>query len=103
MNALGARLDRALVGIPHFFFHPTVWLADACQLQDLFVDPAARSRGVARGSIDAVAVTARERGACRVYWHTHACNATARALYDKLARHIGTVRHDRALDPAPVS
>ena len=75
-------------------------LADACHLQDLFVDPAARNRGVARALIEAVAATARERGAFRLYWHTHTGNATARALYDKVARHIGMIRYDRALDAA---
>ncbi len=75
VRALGARIDGTLVGIAHYFFHQNVWLADACHLQDLFVDPALRGRGVARALIEGVAAVAREHGAARLYWHTRADNA----------------------------
>jgi ribosomal protein S18 acetylase RimI-like enzyme len=97
VHVLGARLDGTLVGIAHYFFHPTVWMADSCHLQDLFVDAATRGRGVARALIEGVAAAARERGAARLYWHTRASNATARALYDKVARHDGFIRYDHPL------
>ncbi|WP_158587862.1 hypothetical protein [Actinomadura logoneensis] len=38
-----------------------------------------------------------ERDAPRLYWTTQEHNATARALYDKVARFNGFLRHDRAL------
>jgi ribosomal protein S18 acetylase RimI-like enzyme len=100
VHGLGARLDDTLVGIAHYFFHPGVWTADACHLQDLFVDPALRGRGIARALIEGVAAAARARGAARVYWHTRASNATARALYDKVARHDGFIRYDVPLGAA---
>ena len=90
---LGARLDGQLVGIAHYPFHPAVWSGEACYLQDLFTDEAARGRGAARALIEGVAAAARARGADRFYWHTQEGNTRARVLYDKVARFTGFIRY----------
>jgi GNAT superfamily N-acetyltransferase len=102
IRGLGARQGGAtspLVGIAHYLFHDHAWTPkEVCYLQDLFVDPAARRGGVGRRLIEAVAAAARERGCYRLYWTTKEDNATARSLYDRLARFNGFIRYDYALD-----
>lgn len=93
----GARLDGQLVGIAHYLFHTGVWATRYCYLQDLFVDPALRGRGVARALIQAVAAEARGTGAQRYYWLTQDDNHTARTLYDKVARFQGFIRYEYPL------
>jgi GNAT superfamily N-acetyltransferase len=62
-------------------------------LQDLFVAEVARGQGLGRALIEAVYREARAAGASRVYWLTHETNATARALYDKLADRPGFIQY----------
>ena len=97
VRGLGAFVDDQLVGIAHYLFHSSVWARSNCYLQDLFTLPSARGRGVARALIEAVAERARGEGAARYYWLTQAHNATARALYDKVASHAGFIRYDYPL------
>ncbi|MFI1509041.1 GNAT family N-acetyltransferase [Streptomyces sp. NPDC020597] len=52
---------------------------------------------MARALIERVAGAARERGADRLYWTTQEGNATARALYDKVAEFRGFIRYDHPL------
>jgi GNAT superfamily N-acetyltransferase len=97
IHGFAARVDGQLLGITHYLFQPSIWTADVCYLQDLFVDEAARGHGLARALIEQVAQVAMARGAPRLYWLTHSTNARARRLYDSVARHHGFIRYDYAL------
>lgn len=94
MFVLGAFRDGVLVGMVHFLFHRSTWTrGDYCYLQDLFTAPGARESGVGRSLIEAVCSRARAEGASRVYWLTREDNATAIALYEKVALRTGFIQY----------
>ena len=97
----GARLGDAaapLVGITHYLFHDHAWSPkQVCYLQDLFVDASARGTGCGRALIEAIGKVAAERDCLRLYWTTKEDNATARLLYDLLAKFNGFIRYDYTL------
>jgi GNAT superfamily N-acetyltransferase len=94
VHALIAERDGKMVGIVHYIFHRSTWTEGPyCYLQDLFTAEHARGGGVGRKLIEAVYDRAREQGASRVYWLTQEGNATARALYDKLAERSGFIQY----------
>ena len=90
-----ALLDGKAVGLTHYLYHRSCWsLVDNCYLQDLFANPDARGRGVGAALIDAVRREAGKIGVRNVYWMTHETNATARKLYDRVARWTGFIEYD---------
>ena len=95
MHALAARENGTILGITHYLFHESGWtLTPVCYLQDLFTAAQARNRGVGRTLIEAVAADATRRGSTRLYWLTQDHNQTARALYERIARHSGFIRYE---------
>ena len=98
VNALVAEESGQLVGLAHYLFHrSTTRLRDVCYLQDLFTAESARGRGVGRRLIEAVYEAARNTGSSRVYWHTQLTNQAGRALYEKVAKHLGFVVYSHEL------
>jgi GNAT superfamily N-acetyltransferase len=94
MHALVAEREGEIVGIVHYIFHRSTWTKGPyCYLQDLFTREDARGGGVGRKLIEAVYERAKTEGASRVYWLTQESNATARALYDKLADRPGFIQY----------
>ena len=87
-----------LVGLSHYVFHrSTTRLHDICYLQDLFTAEHARGRGIGRRLIEAVYAAAHSGGSSRVYWQTQTTNQAGRALYDKVAQHLGFIVYSHEL------
>jgi GNAT superfamily N-acetyltransferase len=98
VHALVAESADGLLGIAHFLYHrSTTRLHPVCYLQDLFTTPAARGRGVGRALIEGVYEAARDAGSSRVYWQTQASNLPGRALYDRIASHLGFIVYSKEL------
>lgn len=86
INGLVAEVDGNVVGFAHYIFRPSTWdKNDFCYLEDLFVDPVIRRKGVGRALIKELESIALSKGSKRLYWTTAPDNETARRLYDKVA------------------
>jgi GNAT superfamily N-acetyltransferase len=96
VHGLVAESNGALLGLTHYLFHrSTIAIEPVCYLQDLFTAEASRRKGVGRALIEEVYRQAKLSGCGRVYWHTQETNRTARALYDKVAEHLGFIRYHK--------
>lgn len=83
-------------GLAHILVHRSTWSTTwYCYLEDLYVDAARRKTGAGRALIEAVYREADARGCTRTYWMTQEGNATARALYDRVAARAPFVQYRR--------
>jgi GNAT superfamily N-acetyltransferase len=92
-----------IFGLANYVLHEFTWSdRPTCLLEDLFVSPAARGRGVGARLIEHLVERGRAEGWARVYWHTQEGNAVARRLYDRFCPADGFVRYTIPL-PGPRS
>lgn len=89
---LAAREETgAILGYACLYWHfSSLQALETVLMNDLFVVPEARGRGVGRALIEATAEVARERGAAWVEWSTAPDNLTAQRLYDSLTAEKST-------------
>lgn len=94
-GAIARADDGTAVGLVQWLLHPSTWSTRPyCYLEDLYVDPDRRGGGVGRALIAHVREQASAAGAEKVYWLTQETNATARALYDRVADLTGFVHYE---------
>jgi GNAT superfamily N-acetyltransferase len=85
MYGFVAENESGVIGFTHCLFRPSTWTeTDYCYLEDLFVDPSIRGKGVGRALMNRVVELAKEKNSKRVYWTTQEFNKTARVLYDSI-------------------
>jgi GNAT superfamily N-acetyltransferase len=73
--------------VGYALFYPsydTEHAARGLYLQDLFVVPGARARGVGRALMAAVARACQADGGCYLFWNAHEANHAARAFYRRI-------------------
>ena len=91
--------DGSLVGFAHYRrLADTFTAATSWNLDDLYVDPAARGEGVATALIEAVADAGSAGGGGTLRWITAAGNETAQRVYDRVATRATWVTYERKLD-----
>ena len=91
--------DGLIVGFTTYSLQNSTWSENGhCYLEDLFVDPAVRGKGVGRALIEYVKSYAIENNCSRLYWNTDEDNATARKLYDTYALESGKRQYRIALN-----
>ncbi|WP_308563034.1 GNAT family N-acetyltransferase [uncultured Klebsiella sp.] len=88
-----AVVDNRVVGVAVCVLHEGTWVTTPiCYLEDLFVDPQVRGRGIARTLMQALHKEGKEKGWSRLYWHTRTDNP-ARHLYDEFTPADDYVRY----------
>jgi GNAT superfamily N-acetyltransferase len=74
-----------ILGYACLYWHfSSLQAVETVLMNDLYVAPEARGRGIGRALIEASAAVARERGAAWLEWATAPDNHTAQRLYDSL-------------------
>lgn len=90
--------DGAPVGFAIHHQHCSTWVpGDDLYLEDLFVAPTARGKGIGRALIEDLIDIGRRKGCFRLYWNTNHDNAAARKLYDQFCSDDGHIRYRMTL------
>ncbi|HRQ61845.1 MAG TPA: GNAT family N-acetyltransferase [Alphaproteobacteria bacterium] len=83
-----------VIGMLHFILHPTTGnLKDVCYMQDLFVMPAHRGKGIAKALLRELEKMGIAQGWARIYWLADNTNAEAQALYRNLGVRLNFSLH----------
>jgi GNAT superfamily N-acetyltransferase len=100
VRGLLAEHGNEIVGLAHYrrFYRPSSGTV-GIYLDDLFTDPTERRTGAARALLTSLGARAAAEGCSVVRWITASDNATARRLYDKVAKATPWITYDLSPEP----
>lgn len=82
---LGCFEHTEMQGFVHYVLHPTTGaLNPVCYMQDLFIHPDHRRKGLAREILKTLAITGQQNRWERIYWIASQDNAAAQKLYKNI-------------------
>ncbi len=94
VRGLVAEDNGTIAGLVHFILHPvTGHIKPVCYMQDVFVDPAHRQKGIGRALVTALARIGATEGWARMYWLAEAQNKEAQSLYKNLGLKLDFTLH----------
>ncbi len=94
VRGLVAEDDGALCGLVHFILHPvTGHIKPVCYMQDVFVSPTHRRKGIGRQLVTTLATLGKAEGWARLYWLAEAQNKEAQTLYRNLGLKLDFTLH----------
>ncbi len=83
VNGLCAEKNGEMLGIVHYILHPTTGqINPVCYMQDVYVDPAHRRKGIGKRLVEEVTKIATKEKWARMYWLTSSGNTEAKAMYE---------------------
>jgi len=89
-----AEVDGQVYGFANCVVHENTWETQAvCYLEDLYVRPEARGKGIGGALLEWLRNAMRAEGWARLYWVTRSDNAQARRLYDRFTSADDFVRY----------
>ncbi len=85
VNGIVAEENGELLSIIHYILHPTTGaINEVCYLQDVYVAPEHRRKGIAKQMVHDLTKIGRQEKWGRMYWLTENDNKAARAMYEKI-------------------
>ncbi len=100
VHGLVAEDGGKLIGLLHYITHPTTGsLKDVCYMQDVYVDPERRQKGIAKKLIKELAIIGqKQKNWARIYWLAEEDNIAAQKLYETIGVKMNFTLHMMKID-----